>query len=78
MEGFVTSKRNPRWLWHAIDLRRSGQVLTYVFGRRKDQGIFYAEGAARTFRTVLYGWLGAYDHVPARVHEVGKEKPEKY
>ena len=26
MWSFVNSKRNPRWLWHAIDCR-SGQVL---------------------------------------------------
>jgi insertion element IS1 protein InsB len=35
MWSFVSSKRNPRWLWHAID-RRSGQVLAYALGRRKD------------------------------------------
>ncbi len=25
-----------QWLWHAID-HRSGHVLAYVFGRRKDE-----------------------------------------
>ncbi len=33
---FVCKKTNPRWLWHAVD-RNSGQVLAYVFGRRKDE-----------------------------------------
>src|SRR4029450_8157884 len=35
MWSYVRSKANPRWLWHAID-HRTGQVLAYVFGRRKD------------------------------------------
>jgi IS1 family transposase len=33
---FVRRKKEPRWLWHAIDHRR-GQVLAYVFGRRQDE-----------------------------------------
>ena len=36
MWSYVSKKSNPRWLWHAID-RRTGQVLAYVFGRRKDE-----------------------------------------
>ncbi len=36
MWSYVGKKSNPRWLWHAID-RHSGQVLAYVFGRRKDE-----------------------------------------
>jgi insertion element IS1 protein InsB len=35
MWSFVARKSNPRWLWHAID-HRTGKVLAYVFGRRKD------------------------------------------
>jgi insertion element IS1 protein InsB len=35
MWSFVGNKANQRWLWHAIE-RHSGKVLTYVFGRRKD------------------------------------------
>jgi len=36
MWSYVGNKTNPRWLWHAID-RKTGQVLAYVFGRRKDE-----------------------------------------
>ena len=32
MWSLVGNKKNPRWLWHAID-RSTGQVLAYVFGR---------------------------------------------
>src|SRR5215471_5556291 len=33
---FVGKKREPRWLWHAID-HGTGTVLAHVFGRRKDE-----------------------------------------
>ena len=36
MWSYVGKKSNPRWLWHAIDCS-TGQVLAYVFGRRKDR-----------------------------------------
>jgi insertion element IS1 protein InsB len=36
MWSYVGKKSNPRWLWHAID-HRSGKVLAYVFGARKDE-----------------------------------------
>jgi insertion element IS1 protein InsB len=36
MWSFVGKKKEPRWLWHAIN-HRTGQVLAYVFGRRKDE-----------------------------------------
>lgn len=36
MWSYVKRKKEPRWLWHAID-HRSGKVLAYVFGRRKDE-----------------------------------------
>ncbi len=35
MWSYVGKKKEPRWLWHAID-HHSGAVLAYVFGRRKD------------------------------------------
>lgn len=35
MWSFVKSKKQQRWLWHAID-KASGKVLAYTFGNRKD------------------------------------------
>ena len=35
MWSYVGKKKEPRWLWHAID-HDSGAVLAYGFGRRKD------------------------------------------
>jgi insertion element IS1 protein InsB len=36
MGSFVGKKTEPRWLWQALD-HQTGQVLAYVFGRRKDE-----------------------------------------
>ena len=35
MWSYVGKKKEPRWLWHAID-HYSGAVLAYVCGQRKD------------------------------------------
>jgi len=45
MWSFVRCKANPRWLWHAID-HRSGKVLAYVFGRRKDEVFLELKGCS--------------------------------
>ena len=36
MWSFVGSKRQQRWLWHAID-HHTGQVFASVFGTREDE-----------------------------------------
>ena len=36
MWSFVGKKKEPRWLWHALD-HHPGQVLADGFGRRKDE-----------------------------------------
>src|SRR5262249_47082940 len=36
MWSFVGHKASPRWLWHAVE-HKTGPVLAYVFGRRKDE-----------------------------------------
>ena len=40
---FVGSKKEQRWLWHAID-PGTGKVLTYVFGRRQEEGFLKLKG----------------------------------
>ena len=61
MWSFVGSKKQQRWLWHAID-HHTGRVLAYVCGPREDEmflklkallapfGIthFYTDGSERT------------------------------
>lgn len=79
MWSYVGKKTNPRWLWHAID-RRTGQVLAYVFGRRKDQVFLQLKRLLEPFGIKRYctdGW-GAYErHLPAELHEVGKRKTQR-
>ena len=36
MWSYVGNKSQERWLWHAID-HKTGQVLAYTFGLRKDE-----------------------------------------
>ncbi len=79
MWSYVGKKGNPRWLWHAID-RRSGKVLAYVFGCRKDEVFLQLKKLLEPFGIKRYctdGW-GAYErHLPAELHEVGKRKTQR-
>ena len=76
---YVGKKTNPRWLWHAID-RRTGQVLAYVFGRRKDKVFLQLKRLLEPFGIKRYcadEW-GAYKrHLPVESHEIGKRKTQR-
>ena len=76
---YVSKKSNPRWLWHAID-RRTGQVLAYVFGRRKDEVFLQLKRLLEPFgikRFCTDGW-GAYQrYLPTEKHEEGKQKTQR-
>jgi len=77
MWSFVQAKAHPRWLWHAID-HHTGQVLAYVFGRRKDAVFLKLQQLLEPFGITKFytdGW-GAYErHIDAKKHHVGKERP---
>jgi len=79
MWSFVGSKKNPRWLWHGID-RRTGKVLAYVFGRRKDEVFLKLKELLEPFGIQKYctdGW-GAYErNLPEDKHEVGKRRTQR-
>ncbi len=79
MWSFVARKSNPRWLWHAID-HHTGQVLAYVFGRRKDAVFLKLKALLEPFGITKYytdGW-GAYErHLDAEQHQVGKDNTQK-
>ena len=76
---YVAKKTNPRWLWHAIE-HRSGKVLAYVFGRRKDEVFVGLKKLLTPFGITKYytdGW-GAYErHLKPEQHRVGKDKTPK-
>ncbi len=79
MWSFVGNKGNQRWLWHALN-RRSGKVLAYVFGRRKDEVFLELKRLLEPFGIQKYctdGW-GAYERrIPPEQHEVGKRKTQR-
>jgi insertion element IS1 protein InsB len=79
MWSYVGKKTNPRWLWHAID-RNTGQVLAYVFGRRKDKVFLLLKQLLEPFGIKRYytdGW-GAYErYLAAQIHEVDKRKTQR-
>jgi insertion element IS1 protein InsB len=79
MWSYVRSKANPRWLWHAID-HRTGKVLAYVFGRRKDDVFLKLQQLLEPFGITKFytdGW-GAYErHLDTAQHQVGKENTQK-
>ena len=64
MWSFVGRKANQRWPWHVID-PRTGEVLAYVFGKRKDD-VFESLNALlepfgiRQFYTDNWGTYGRY------------------
>jgi insertion element IS1 protein InsB len=54
MWSYVRSKAHPRWLWHAID-HHTGQVLAYVFGRRKDDVFLKLQELLAPFGITKFG-----------------------
>jgi insertion element IS1 protein InsB len=79
MWSFVGKKKEQRWLWHAID-HRTGAVLAYVFGRRKDEVFVKLKELLEPFGITRYHtdhW-GAYARqlAPAE-HNLGKHNTQK-
>lgn len=79
MWSFVGNKANQRWLWHAIE-RHSGKVLSYVFGRRKDDIFLQLKALLEPLGITRFytdGW-GAYErHLEASQHEISKKNTQK-
>ena len=79
MWSFVKRKTEPRWLWHAID-HRTGQVLAYMLGRRKDEVFLKLKAFLEPFGITRYytDYWGAYTrHVEADKHQPGKRNTQK-
>jgi insertion element IS1 protein InsB len=75
----VRKKSNQRWLWHAID-HVTGNVLAYVFGKRKDTVFKELQSPLEPFglkRFYTDDW-GAYErHLDKEKHEIGKAHTQK-
>ena len=79
MWSFVGRKGEQRWLWHAID-HQTGEVLAYVFGKRKDEVFLKLKELLEPFGITRFhtdGW-GAYQrHLDPAHHAVGKRGTQK-
>jgi len=79
MWSFVGKKKDQRWLWHAID-HRSGKVLAYAFGRRKDEVFVQLKALLEPFGITRYytdHW-GAYTrHLMPEEHHPGKRNTQQ-
>jgi insertion element IS1 protein InsB len=79
MSAFVKRKKEPRWLWHAID-HRSGKVLAYVLGRRQDEVFLKLKALLEPFGITRYytDYWGAYArHLEAEEHQPGKRNTQQ-
>jgi len=76
---FVGNKSHQRWLWHAID-HHTGEVLAYVFGKRKDVVFkqlkrLLSPFGIRHFYTDDWGTYERY--LDQQKHVVGKRNTQK-
>jgi insertion element IS1 protein InsB len=53
MWSFVGTKATERWLWHALD-HRTGSVLAYVVGTRKDAVFLKLQALLAPFSSTRY------------------------
>ena len=79
MWSYVKKKKEPRWLWHAID-HGTGKVLAYVFGRRQDEVFLQLKTLLLPFgiRRFFTDCWGAYArHLPPESHRPGKRNTQR-
>ena len=79
MWSYVKRKREPRWLWHAIDHRR-GKVLAYASGRRQAEVFLKLQALLEPFGMTRFytDYWGAYTrHLDADAHQAGKRNTQK-
>ncbi len=79
MWSFVPSKKQQRWLWHAID-HQTGHGLAYVLADHKDQALVELKALLEPFGIQTFytdGW-GAYAGLlDEDQHRVGKGNTQK-
>lgn len=78
MWNFVRSKENHRWLCHAID-HKSGVILAYVFGRRKDPVLLKLKKLLEPFGISRFYTDAArvyQRHLALENHEIGKKNTQ--
>jgi insertion element IS1 protein InsB len=78
MWSFVGRKKQPRWLWGALD-HQTGRILAYVFGRREDRALLQLKALLAPFgirRFYTDGWGAYHRHLAPHYHVVGKRRTQ--
>jgi len=79
MWSFVSSKKQPWWLWAALD-HQTGRIVASTFGRRADRVLVHLKALLAPFgirRFYTDGW-GAYPrHLDPHQHVVGKRRTQQ-
>ena len=76
MWSFVGSKKQPRWLWEALD-HQTGRIVAYTFGRRADRALLKLKALLEPFgirRFYTDGWGAYHRHLAPHQHVVGKRR----
>jgi insertion element IS1 protein InsB len=79
MWSFVGSKKQPRWLWGALD-HQTGHMMAYVFGRREDQALLALKALLAPLgigRFYTDGWGAYHRHLNPHQHVVGKRRTQQ-
>jgi insertion element IS1 protein InsB len=79
MGRFVGSKKEQRWLWHAID-HVTGMVLAYVLAPHKDEALVKLMNLLKPFgiRRFFTDARGAYERIlDPHTHLIGKKNTQK-
>lgn len=79
MWSFVGSKKQQRWLWHAID-HQTGEIFAYVLASHEDEAFMTLKDLLEPFGITQFytdGW-GAYERLlNTGEHTVGKRNTQK-
>jgi insertion element IS1 protein InsB len=79
MWSFVQSKRQQRWLWHAID-HRTGAVLAYVLALHTDAALEQLQHLLAPFSITQFytdSWAAYLRLLDPQHHTVGKANTQK-
>ena len=79
MWSFVQSKKQQRWLWHAID-HASGKILAYVLAPHEDSAFVQLKALLQPFGITRFftdGWGSYQRYLDQQVHTIGKSNTQK-
>ena len=79
MWSFVNSKKQPWWLWEALD-HQTGRIVAYTFGRRTDRVLLKLKALLAPFGSRHFytdGWGAYHWHVDPHLHVMGKQRTQQ-